>query len=127
MQRRDSRNGRAAQQQIPPRQGHQQPPCPPHSGAQPDWQPQRCSHPLPQAVHPVQPHPEHLQHRLVGEPEVVGAEGRSPRLREGEVEREKPLLCEASPFSDPEMGGLEKAGDLGMLGYKFQRQTIINW
>ena len=134
MQRRESQGGRAAQQQLPSRQvkpsgrvESQQPPYPPHIGAEPDWQLQRSSHPLPQAVHPMQPHPERLQHQQAGKPEVVGAEGGSPGLREGKVERDKPSLCEASPFSDPEMGGMDKAGDVSVLGYKFHRQTTINW
>ena len=33
----------------------------------------------------------------------------------------------AYPWNDAEVAELGKAGGLGMLGYKFHRQTTVNW
>ena len=98
----------------------------PHSGPLPDRPPRRSSHPLPQAVHPVQQ--ERMQHQQGLQPEVLGSKGGSSGdLGGAEGGAGKPVLCEAYPFSDPEMGALEKAGGLGMLGHRFYRRTTVNW
>ena len=110
------------------RGNEQQQPYPPHSNPLPDRPPQRSSHPVPQAVHPVQVQPQQTQQvQQWGKPEVLEGKEGSPGSQEGESGGGKPLPCEAYPFSDPEMGGLVKAGGLGMLGHRFYRQTTINW
>ena len=61
-------------------------------------------------------------------PEAVGAGKARPGSLGGEGGAGKPVvLCEAHAFTDPEMGALEKAGGLGMLGHRFYRQTTVNW